>query len=694
MKIKILSICVILISIVSIYQLTRKTDYIESINLIENNNIKFEINEDTNANEQEFQIPYDVFWGLDFFFQNDENQPYFEMIIKDKTTNQEIVSQEFQANQKKEHLYEILLKTPIKANPEHQYSVQLKQNGELIQNNRIFYTTLYGGESRGFWNIFAFFCVMYVSFFVVHINYLQKHQKSIRQNTLVQAGILGILTFLMMLPFSKCNTFIDETEYIMGGLYLFRGNNMYTDFYNQHTPVFYFITAFFHIFNAYSEQQFRICFYVFLSLIYMGLYQRHKKQFGKAMFFLPICLIAFQALIPWEDTIRVIAENLQAICMVALLLEFLSYLKDECLDWKRSLLVSLCLVGGIGSVFICVYEVFAIFLGVLIKEIGYWRKNTIKISWKCLLKRYYKLLIACIIPVLLFLIYLIMTHSLGEFYKQAFQFNREVYSNYQISVTHPDFGKSIWKPFWFGIHNFITIIPTIKLNFDINYDTIFSVAQIITILYFCYVMFSELKQKKWLQVATTLLFVILGFVRTNIDFHTMAAWATIVTSIVIYLSGKELKSNFITYAVFEVILILVFYQYIIDVDFRLKFPEQVVPSTEQKIVAETTEEEKIFVDLFSISRPLYLTYKNRIILNKCWCIYPWYMEWYQEDCVKDLAEEKPNMVVYSKDIENIAGNVGFAEEFRAYLQEHYEPSKIEPTIWYLMNKKEGEKNES
>lgn len=701
-------IALMIICAFMLYKATKKVVYIEYIKAGQNCDDVLEMNNNDFVIEQEFTIPYKMFYGLGFAIgtYGRENNSRYEMIIMDKTTNQQIVSYEFNTSKAKDNeFYEIILDSPVEVDNTHQFSVilkaktivnfengiafyadknsEIKENtGNLYYNNSPHDSTLcmniYGGNSNTFWIIFTLGCEIYVVGLIVYILYLYISKKSIRQNPFVQAGLLGIVVFSMLSVFSSKINFTDEVDNIIGGMLINRGKIIYVDYYTQHTPFAYFLCAFFAIFQAGSIEQFRLMYYVLIAFAYIGLYLRHKGNFGKTkMFLLPIIQIAFGVLLTTETTM-ILSDNIQAICMIALTLEFLQYLKDEKLDWKRSIIVSLSIFCSFGSAFVSVYAIFAICLGVFIKEIIYWGNNK-SISFKKCVNRYWKLIISCVIPFAIALVYFVATHSLVEFYEQSFKFNTEVYSYYLKN----GFGSNVIQPFVIGIANFIKIIPGAIESIFEKEDIITCLVKIIIDVAILIILTNMIRKKEYLKAIVIAMFISFGFTRTNESFHSITAWAIMLTVILVYCDFHNMNTvqKTVSKVVFIIVAIFMIGSYMDKSMYFLFSKETPISALDQKVIQETSEGEEIFFDIYSNSS-VYLIYKNRLPINRLGFILPWYMDWYELDTIDDLMTKRPRVVVYDEELK--AWEIsGYDDYLRKYLHENYEQTSETKKVWLL-----------
>lgn len=695
-----------------LYKSTEKVVYVEYERYGELCETPLDMCDNNFAIEQEFEVPYNMFYGISVRIgtYGRENNSRYELTVTDKTTNQIIETAEFNVSQAHDDAYyEIFFDSPIKVESGHKFAATIKaksvvnsengvaffvdngkenaNSGDLYYNNAPYDANLcmnvYGGDTNSFWFVFTLWGEIYVVALVMYIAYLAMKKRNIMGNTLVQAGLVGIITFMLMMAFTGMDSFSDEVDNMVGGMLIQKGAVLYVDYYSGHTPFAYMLSAVFAMIGAASEEQFRLIYFALISLIYVGLFVRNKKNFGAAkMAILPIIQVIFCVALT-ERSMMLLSDNIQAICMVALALEFLQYLKDEKLDWERSIIVSLSIFCSFGSAFVSLYAIFAICVGVFIKEILRWNRNK-SISLKNLILRYWKLVVACAVPFVAAFGYLVVTHSVEEFYQQAYKFNTDVYSVYLAD----GYGTNVIQPFFIGINNFIHVIWVAlesMFNREIIIEALMEIVMISVFVATIVVLINMLRKKEFLKAAIITLFISFNFTRNTETFHALPAWAVMLTVILLewdFVKMTNWQKNILKVAcvVGTFCAISVYSNFVADYLFKEKEP---VPELAQKVVQETEEDEKIFLDIFSdVKSSTYLIYKNRLPANKLMFILPWYLDWFEYDTVQELMTQKPRIVVYDEEAK-VWEISGYDDYLLRYLHENYDYSPGNKKVWIL-----------
>ena len=161
-------------------------------------------------------------------------------------------------------------------NPE---NTALTYNGQNTDNTLCF--KVYGGDKDHWWHGLITFVFLYVMAIIWRLYAVERSGNSIKNDTAIQAMLLGAVTFLLLFTFAFNGPFIDENDNLRGGLVIANGGVLYRDYITQHTPVVYYLCSIFALLGADSVAQFRISYYILEAAVWMFLYIRHKDHFGK-----------------------------------------------------------------------------------------------------------------------------------------------------------------------------------------------------------------------------------------------------------------------------------------------------------------------------------------------------------------------------------------------------------------------------
>ncbi|MEG2931500.1 MAG: hypothetical protein RR825_06905, partial [Ruthenibacterium sp.] len=121
--------------------------------------------------------------------------------------------------------------------------------------------------------------------------------------------------------------------------------------------------------GARSVLSFRLCWYVLLSLCYVALYLRYAKWYGRVPLLLwPVFYLCSITTVPLCTSI--LAEQLQAVGMVMLLLEFLHYTKTHEVSRASAVCIALAINLSFLSAFVAAFACAGIVLGYILCEVS------------------------------------------------------------------------------------------------------------------------------------------------------------------------------------------------------------------------------------------------------------------------------------------------------------------------------------
>ncbi len=233
----------------------------------------------------------------------------------------------------------------------------------------------------------------------------------------------------------------DEGDIFIGGQSIASGLVLYKEFFSQHMPVSYFISAFFYIIGAKGIYAQRIAFYLFFALFWTVTVYKYKDTVPKrALIFYPVIFNCLTSV--YFRGKCVLSEHIAGIGFVILLLEYWAFLKSHSLKWHNCLMISVSILFTFGTIFVAAYSVFVIVLAVFITEIIYQVNSKYKFKEAAvnILKKFYPVAIWCISPWILIVLYFILNGALGVAFYSAYTMNRTVYSKYNGGL-----GSSIFE---------------------------------------------------------------------------------------------------------------------------------------------------------------------------------------------------------------------------------------------------------
>ena len=337
------------------------------------------------------------------------------------------------------------------------------------------------------------------------------------------------------------------------------------------------------------------------------------------------------------------------------------YFKDRKLDWDRCIIVSCCIWGSFGAAFVSAYALIWVAVIVVASEVKNWRDKN-KINFRNLIGRYYKLIISIIVPFVCAVIYFKVNHSLKRAFDQFYTFNREVYPKYTSGL-----GDNVAQPFVNGIQNFFIVMAD---NFNAIIAATATNVQILqlVIMIFATTAIIILFTKKHFWEAFSLLLVLTFSATRGYGFHGIAAWYVAVMIVVLFVEDIKNALPKLGIPVMGLSAIVLLSTFIVAVGNNLLYEQSPISDMESEVIllTETDKNKDIYLDVWT-SGSLYYFYKDRYPVNCALFMLPWYMDWYEQDNISALKEEKPRVVIYNED-EDTWGHthysVAFAEELK------------------------------
>lgn len=697
------------------WKMSNRLTYIEKTVINEKEEREIAVTDNRTVLEQEFVMPYELFWGIDVkagtYGRN--NNSFWKLTIREKENGKKVYEWKYNASQVSDgEKYLCKVKSPVKVDKGKEYILSIRSENATGNSALCFYASgnsgyaeerfwvngeeqegnlcirVYGGEKDFFWLFLYLMTVGAVAGILVLAFYQKKKGGS--PEKLLGALCIACIYMLLMYVYSRENmgTFTDECDNIRGGMLIAEGKILYKDYYTQHTPFGYYLCAVFALLGAGSIQQFRLLYYLLSAVLWGGLYYRHCGFFGKKkMFLLPIAQIVITMPMFFQAS-KILGDNIQGFCMVALIMEFIRYWNDGKLEKSRCVIVSACVFASIASTFVSVFAIAPIAICVLIRE-GIYRKKT-KDVWK----RYSFFLSVVLLPFLISMIYFVLLHAAGQMYLMAYQFNTMVYNKYQN-----EFGKVKWKPFFLGLKSYFDAIGdnfnamiTAAGNDMTVIQFLIAVGAAAALIFWC----KRLGTKEGLAAAIALFLCMSGNgTRGGTGFHSVGLW-NVALALIILLGipedfgedrKKEKKGEKKAHRAAAVCLAVGCYllrPYISMVAEHIVYHPSGVDETDEQIVALTQPGEGIFIDAY-VHDSIYLMYKGRYPVNRNCYILPWYMDWFEYDTVEDLVNYAPAIAVYLPSAEE-EGQETICPALDAAISERYERVEEDSVIWKLKTK--------
>ncbi len=396
--------------------------------------------------------------------------------------------------------------------------------------------------------------------------------------------------FILQLKFVNDMWFgTDELDIMVLGKAIARGRLLYVDIFSQHMPISYYISALFYKLGAVSVTDQRVAFYLFFALMWTSIVFVYNKVVDyKVLILYPLihcCLIQ-----NYDLGTTILSEHLAGCGAIVLALEFFAFVKTRLLTKRSYFMISYGIILTFGTIFISVYALFFLAVGVVLLELK-WGKNEInKKQWiRIMLKRYIGLGGAIAVPWIILMMYYFCTHSFSEFIYGAYTINRTVYPKYNGGT-----GNNILSMFFVPIEMVASFITN---GFNINSWSYVTILQWIVII--CGFVFLFLVASQYGKIESIILFLFiyaLG-IRGIFNFHgtacvEMLAFATAYVIVYLYKKSVDIDNKRIIQIGNLLLCILIFSGYANNISkfSTLNFRDE--DSEQSSIIEQITEKDE------------------------------------------------------------------------------------------------------
>lgn len=467
-----------------------------------------------------------------------------------------------------------------------------------------------------------------------------------------------LICFLLLSTFRSKGEFSDEYDNLTGGMAIAKGGEIYKNYVSQHMPFMYYLCAIFRLLGAQTLIENRLCFYLFLSILWLFMFVRYSTDFGKiTMTIFPLGYIFMMANVDIFSHM-ILSEQLQAQGMVLLLLEFLLFIKNKRMKISNACIISVAILFSFGSAFVSLFAIAVITAGVFYvafsetyketRKIGSAFHNAIQILWKPI--------VVSGIPFLILFVYFAFTNNLKNAVVGAYYLNTNVYSKYiggfgasplasVLSTVNNFFGHFI------GTFNNIANAPIyaiiVLLNIAINVG---------------FILFLKKKRMSYAVIIT--LFILMNGIRGFAGFHSIPYWGiTMMMGAILtkeyYFAYSKIDNNNSVPSIKKIILVSVvlisivsgFFSQFSNVVFSkndFAKPTYGENTYEYYITKLTDEDERIFVGTLDFQL-FFHTNREAVSSDILGSVAPWVDEVYGSQTLSELEAEKPKVAVFSPD---------------------------------------------
>lgn len=498
---------------------------------------------------------------------------------------------------------------------------------------------------------------------------------SLKKENLKKYGkyfLIFCLYFIVQYKFLNAEWFgTDELDVMMGGKSISSGYLLYGDFFSQHMPFSYYLSAIFDFFGAKSVPSQRMAFYGFYALMWTIINVRYRNRVNrKVLFAYPLI---FSCVICCYDFGTVIlSEQLAGIGFVILYLELLVFLQSGKLNYANYVFLSLAVILTFGTTFISAFGVFVVAVAVLMKEIQWAREKQqgFRMFLAEMCKKYIPLFVTVGLPWAVLMVYYLVNGVLGKFILQAYTLNRVAYPKYIGGV-----GESIAETLLGSIEGLVNIINgLVSLNNLSVVNFIYIVMIALFLLYLC----NLVKHADSFLCVTTIALLLAMGTRGYFNFHgtQCVALLSLIAAEVLFdilIVDKKTffkKSNLYQLVIISV-LVIVAVPYFRDTKaFATNTQLFEVEDPYMSVVLENITEEDEAVWQINFSNYLVM-YADRPTMKNLAAV-PWFWEAVGIETLGEISADMPRVALYDVNHEVWGYKQSeYAPELAEFMQEHY-----------------------
>ena len=349
---------------------------------------------------------------------------------------------------------------------------------------------------------------------------LQRNKISERGKTALGALLLFVICLALFSMMRNNIRFMDEMDNFSIGLQMVKGGTLYVTLFSQHMPLMYYLCALFARLGAHSVLTFRLYWYVFLSLCYVAVYLRYAKWYGRVPMLLWPVFYLFGITTTALCT-SILAEQLQALGMVILLLEFMQFTKTHEVSRASAVCIALAINMAFLSAFVAAFACAGIVLGYVLCEIFLCIKAKYSVGGavRYLWKKYWLTIALTLAPMLLFALWFLLNGMWGDFWYKAVTFNTQVYSEYQGG-----FGASPAAAVLGCATGYFAFLKTIVQTLFQGAASVPAAVILLTAAQYVFLLFLLLKRRVYTAVVTEVFFLLCGS-RGFFNYHSLQSFA-------------------------------------------------------------------------------------------------------------------------------------------------------------------------
>ncbi len=526
----------------------------------------------------------------------------------------------------------------------------------------------------------------------------QSAQKQNLRKTYCGAAVLFMLCFAL-LSMTRGNVyFMDEMDNFQLGLQMTKGGVLYDTLFSQHMPLMYYICAAMAKLGVHTVLEFRMAWYALLSLCYAVIYLRYSKIFGRVSMFLWPLFYIFSITTVFLCT-SILAEQLQAIGMVMLALEFLHFYDTRKVSLSSAVCIAVAINISFLSAFVAAFGCAVIVLAFIAVEIAHCIRSKMRMRTAIayLWEKYWQTICLTLAPMILLFAWLCISGTFGDFFYKAVTFNTEVYSRYQdgfganplAAITgcfaqYIAFAKQVFQTLFQGAKS----VPLVLILLQIG--------QYAFLLYLCV-------KRKFVPAAVLWIFFILCGSRGFFNFHSLQIFAlcALFTALLLGTAWRQ-KQKLKTATVNDKILASVLLPlgaiafaatiFLSSGTYFVQRADRILPTAaEYNVTYEAHSNEALLQTLTEPGEYILENINDESLFLSCdvrtpsynTAMSPWWWEGTHEKSMAEIIANPPRVAIFDENYATWGYAVkDFAPELTAFIKENYtQLYEDTPTFW-------------
>ena len=496
--------------------------------------------------------------------------------------------------------------------------------------------------------------------------------ESILANHFFMTILLVVASFSVryVLTTNLAVTVPDENDTLLAGFAMKGGNVLYKDYATLHMPATYWLTCLYALFGARTVVHFRLYFQLTQCLVWGFLFYRFQKSgLRHAVAFISLCWGPITYLFLGENAFHVLPDQLAALNIGVLFLEFMAFTRDHRAGIVRYIIFAIAIFFAVESTVMAIFPVIAFLVAFIFEERRFSRKKIGKRKEGELRKRYLPFVLCLVVPFVLLFLLLLLTRSLGDAVFMTLSFPQKYYAP-MIGL-----GGSPLRFFVSGFANILELFSSTFRGAFVGEATIARIVQCILVLAALVAIFLAGRKYGLIRGICLLFFVETLAARNSVRFHSLMFWMVVVlllvTRIPAFGPGEEwvpkrkrrqketpeaprkaapplLPPN-VTRGICTaaaVLFLIVFGIPYLQLAFRsLSAGPTKVSSAELLAVRKTNAGNTLFMDA-NLLTSCYVASKGRLPMNKAPYLTPWYYECFESKTLEQLRNGLPSVILY------------------------------------------------